>query len=237
MRSACPTIQTKCFCNWCLLCLLLTLQISLVASASTRKSECQHSGNGRLQYMWGDALRNSDCVGPDGLEYPNILVDSIVTNSVNVTLRQKREAASQESWDSERLRLELLDRWLWANGNVDNSIPGPGRRGKDEKDGTKKCHLEAGSKLCETEYNTTAPLFGVSMTSGDTVAIVQKFPDLLQQVVYERCLHPECQMLKGSCHQSYVPYLLLTVPLGPVTLTGQDYILVESGCVCKMTGS
>lgn len=23
------------------------------------------------------------------------------------------------------------------------------------------------------------------------------------------------------------------IPLGPVTLTGQDYVLVESGCVCR----
>jgi len=30
-----------------------------------------------------------------------------------------------------------------------------------------------------------------------------------------------------------VPYLFLVIPLGPVTLTGQDYVLVESGCVCK----
>uniref|UniRef100_T1H648 Uncharacterized protein n=1 Tax=Megaselia scalaris TaxID=36166 RepID=T1H648_MEGSC len=27
--------------------------------------------------------------------------------------------------------------------------------------------------------------------------------------------------------------LFLVIPLGPVTLTGQDYVLVESGCVCK----
>lgn len=30
-----------------------------------------------------------------------------------------------------------------------------------------------------------------------------------------------------------MPYLFLVIPLGPVTLTGQDYVLVESGCVCK----
>ena len=33
--------------------------------------------------------------------------------------------------------------------------------------------------------------------------------------------------------QTYVPYLFLVIPLGPVTLTGQDYVLVESGCVCQ----
>lgn len=43
----------------------------------------------------------------------------------------------------------------------------------------------------------------------------------------------ECDVVRGECTQTYVPYLFLVIPLGPVTLTGQDYILVESGCVCK----
>ena len=70
-------------------------------------------------------------------------------------------------------------------------------------------------------------------------------------------------MLHGECVQTYVPYLFLVIPLGnyskkltyikfniqlivnqnfkmitwlitgPVTLTGQDYVLVESGCTCR----
>jgi hypothetical protein len=43
----------------------------------------------------------------------------------------------------------------------------------------------------------------------------------------------ECDILRGECVQTYVPYLFLVIPLGPVTLTGQDYVLVESGCVCR----
>lgn len=43
----------------------------------------------------------------------------------------------------------------------------------------------------------------------------------------------ECDVVRGQCTQTYVPYLFLVIPLGPVTLTGQDYVLVESGCVCK----
>lgn len=43
----------------------------------------------------------------------------------------------------------------------------------------------------------------------------------------------ECSVLRGECTQTYVPYLFLVIPLGPVTLTGQDYVLVESGCVCR----
>ncbi|CAG9834685.1 unnamed protein product [Diabrotica balteata] len=198
-------------------------------------------------------------------------------------------------------------------------------------------------RLCKTRYNTTAPMYGVSLTSGQPVTIVQKFPDLLQQVVFESsigsefsdfnsdddlndkdysvtesdcstegvthyigkfiirpwcnaelivpvkenyyrrvfrsqynigyklpktdkcqtcesynvslksnkenaeecqqikcydnttkvCESSECDVVRGECTQTYVPYLFLVIPLGPVTLTGQDYVLVESGCVCR----
>lgn len=47
------------------------------------------------------------------------------------------------------------------------------------------------------------------------------------------CRSSQCDVVRGDCVQTYVPYLFLVIPLGPVTLTGQDYILVESGCVCK----
>lgn len=47
----------------------------------------------------------------------------------------------------------------------------------------------------------------------------------------------ECDLIRGECTQTYVPYLFLVIPLGPVTLTGQDYVLVESGCVCKPKNS
>lgn len=49
------------------------------------------------------------------------------------------------------------------------------------------CPSASPSRLCKTRYNTTAPMFGVSLTSGQPVTIVQKFPDLLQQVIYEVC--------------------------------------------------
>ncbi|XP_039294098.1 uncharacterized protein LOC120353623 [Nilaparvata lugens] len=54
--------------------------------------------------------------------------------------------------------------------------------------------------------------------------------------VFSPCLPhrtSECDVVRGECTQTYVPYLFLVIPLGPVTLTGQDYVLVESGCVCK----
>ena len=43
----------------------------------------------------------------------------------------------------------------------------------------------------------------------------------------------QCDLIHGECVQTYVPYLFLVIPLGPVTLTGQDYVLVESGCTCR----
>ncbi len=43
------------------------------------------------------------------------------------------------------------------------------------------------ARLCKSSFNTTAPMYGVSLTSGKPVTIVQIFPDLLQQVVYETC--------------------------------------------------
>lgn len=51
---------------------------------------------------------------------------------------------------------------------------------------TEKCNATP-ARLCKTRYNTTAPMYGVSLTSGQPVTIVQKFPDLLQQVVFEVC--------------------------------------------------
>lgn len=43
------------------------------------------------------------------------------------------------------------------------------------------------ARLCKTRYNTTAPMYGISLTNGQPVTIVQKFPDLLQQIVFEVC--------------------------------------------------
>lgn len=60
--------------------------------------------------------------------------------------------------------------------------------------------------------------------------LLRNFPDLTFNL---RPRSSECDVVRGDCVQTYVPYLFLVIPLGPVTLTGQDYVLVESGCVCK----
>ena len=54
---------------------------------------------------------------------------------------------------------------------------------------SKTCEPAEGtpSRLCKSTFNTTAPMYGVSLTSGKPVTVVQIFPDLLQQVIYETC--------------------------------------------------
>lgn len=60
---------------------------------------------------------------------------------------------------------------------------GSAKRGENELDDVKFDF----NRLPAFRYNTTAPMYGVSLTSGQPVTIVQKFPDLLQQVVFEVC--------------------------------------------------
>ena len=42
-------------------------------------------------------------------------------------------------------------------------------------------------------------------------------------IIFSLCFvsSSECEVLHGECIQTYVPYLFLVIPLGPVTLTGQ----------------
>ena len=61
------------------------------------------------------------------------------------------------------------------------------REAAEEKEDTQCTVGGAPPRLCKSTYNTTAPMYGVSLTSGQPVTIVQKFPDLLQQVIYETC--------------------------------------------------
>lgn len=71
-------------------------------------------------------------------------------------------------------------RFVYFNNTYVNSILG-------KASGREETSCPTPSRLCKTRYNTTAPMYGVSLTSGQPVTIVQKFPDLLQQVVFEVC--------------------------------------------------
>lgn len=52
-----------------------------VETTTIRESEseeyeklCGHSGNGRLQYVWGDAFEDTDCLGPNMQRYPSLVM-------------------------------------------------------------------------------------------------------------------------------------------------------------------
>ncbi|OQV23950.1 hypothetical protein BV898_02297 [Hypsibius exemplaris] len=86
---------------------------------------------------------------------------------------------------------------------------------------------------CETTTDVVTPINATSATSGATVWIAQ-FPGLfIQTITYSKCKRSKCWYLNGGCRQIFSPYLLITHPPGPVSIFGQDYVLVESGCVCE----
>ncbi|XP_014220404.1 uncharacterized protein LOC106648209 [Trichogramma pretiosum] len=210
---------------------LQALVLVLLAVVSTKieaASKCQGSG---LKYVWGDALTDStDCLGPNNMQYPTGAIARTFKNVWPGSSRTARHYQDRETIDPEITRQTLLQNYKAASG--DHHIASSTRIGRSYSN---KDSCGDSTRLCKTRYNTTAPMYGVSLTSGQPVTIVQKFPDLLQQVVFEVCESKECDTIYGECTQTYVPYLFLVIPLGPVTLTGQDYVLVESGCVCKPT--
>nr|CAD7601983.1 unnamed protein product [Timema genevievae] len=218
---------------WLLLSMVL---LSVVSEASNKCSGI----NQPLKYIWGDAMTDPpDCIGPNGEPYPAATVARTFRSS-NLW-GNGRTGRSYGHMDPQITQRALLHNYQLANNAV-NSWDFPGnRKGRGSGDFTSTSNslgsndLCSGTpaRLCKARYNTTAPMYGVSLTSGQPVTIVQKFPDLLQQVVFEVCESSECDVVRGECKQTYVPYLFLVIPLGPVTLTGQDYVLVESGCVCK----
>lgn len=214
----------------------------LLLDTVTLAERCAGSSK-KLQYLMGDALTDSrDCAGPEGTPYPHKEIDEFIRrNKFSSNSRTGRNlVAKSEVQDPFRTRDELLSAHQLAKTGKISSIHSIGRSKRAAAEppvvnGTSGGCVVGGAppRLCRSSYNTTAPMYGVSLTSGQPVTIVQKFPDLLQQVIYETCESSECDILHGECIQTYVPYLFLVIPLGPVTLTGQDYVLVESGCTCR----
>lgn len=185
------------------------------------------------QNLCGDAMSDDpkNYIGPSGEMYPYKEIERQVLSSS----RQGRSGKSlfsdkAETTDPWATQKNLMKAYSLSRDGM--PVNGISRNTRDTEES--KCVIGgAPPRLCKSTYNTTAPMYGVSLTSGQPVTIVQKFPDLLQQVIYETCDSTECEVLHGECIQTYVPYLFLVIPLGPVTLTGQDYVLVESGCTCR----
>lgn len=234
----------------------------LVSYTSGSLSPCgTKSGSPTLEYVVGDALIDSaNCLGPEGTPYPIDEVRALLPKFREATSgssrRQGRNFFGVQS--PEETRKELLHLYSLTktnkinqhllvrskrqaegatNATVSNTTVTASDDNSDNKDKMTElkstCTSSTPARLCKSTFNTTAPMYGVSLTSGKPVTIVQIFPDLLQQVVYETCDSKECDLIHGECVQTYVPYLFLVIPLGPVTLTGQDYVLVESGCSCR----
>jgi len=234
--------------------------LSLV-SLSQASSYCSGYDKVQKNSIYGDALNDSpDCLARDGKAYPSNELKRMLPQLQKMYRggsRQGRNMFGTPHVQSPDLTTqELLNvHKLATEGRIDEistHIRQKRQAGK-EKDSSAEANetttMEPGedkrpptclpdsevtpARLCKSTFNTTAPMYGVSLTSGEPVTIVQIFPDLLQQVVYEMCDAKECDILHGECVQTYVPYLFLVIPLGPVTLTGQDYVLVESGCSCR----
>jgi len=184
------------------------------------------------QYLSGDAMFDSqNCIGPGGEMYPYKEIERHIS-SIHRQGRSGKSLFSEptEATDPWTTHKNLMKAYELSRDGM--PVNGISRSTRDAEE--KQCVIGgAPPRLCKSTYNTTAPMYGVSLTSGQPVTIVQKFPDLLQQVIYETCDSSECEVLHGECIQTYVPYLFLVIPLGPVTLTGQDYVLVESGCTCR----
>ncbi|XP_026293525.1 uncharacterized protein LOC113217715 isoform X1 [Frankliniella occidentalis] len=229
---------------WCAAGALVVLVLSQGVSVA---SECTPGAGHGLKYLWGDAMNDPlNCIGPSGNPYPSAAIArswgrgnsgswSAGLWAQGVSARTGRASAAPTTLDPRVTQQALLRQYEITNKQAEMEHSArTARSGYSQRDA---CPTTAPTRLCKTRYNTTAPMYGVSLTSGQPVTIVQKFPDLLQQVVFEVCESSECDVVRGECTQTYVPYLFLVIPLGPVTLTGQDYVLVESGCVCRPKSS
>ncbi|XP_055382489.1 uncharacterized protein LOC129612754 [Condylostylus longicornis] len=230
---------------------ILYQQIIIVNAAlwSNYPTHEKCSNKPSLKYLSGDALTDDiNCIGPNNSPYPSAAVARMFSNwNAGGTTRRGRQSRFPATLDPSVTQSALLRAYSEANEEGEShrrygrSLNGASTSSSSSQSSSTSTSSSSSSgqcggtpaRLCKTRYNTTAPMYGVSLTSGQPVTIVQKFPDLLQQVVFEVCESSECDVVRGECTQTYVPYLFLVIPLGPVTLTGQDYVLVESGCVCK----
>ncbi|CAB3370709.1 Hypothetical predicted protein [Cloeon dipterum] len=177
--------------------------LARVAWSASGSSLCSGNLGGQQgKYTWGDALTDSpDCIGPKGSPYPSAQIARMFGKSrggegfwTGSSRTGRGTFGSTPLMEPLVTRKALLKAYEISKGNnaVESIRSGRGSSkmfptspataaGKDA------CAYNMPGRLCKTRYNTTAPMYGVSLTSGQPVTIVQKFPDLLQQVVFEVC--------------------------------------------------
>nr|XP_023020349.1 uncharacterized protein LOC111508933 [Leptinotarsa decemlineata] len=159
---------------------ITTILYSIFNSAIARIST-QCEGGGGLKYLWGDALSDSpECTGPNNMPYPSAAIERSFRGS-NPWSGNFRSGRSQKTIDPFLTRNALLA----AHQQNIGEAPSLTRKGRAANVSPAGLCPGTPARLCKTRYNTTAPMYGVSLTSGQPVTIVQKFPDLLQQVVFE----------------------------------------------------
>ncbi|PSN57917.1 hypothetical protein C0J52_00230, partial [Blattella germanica] len=175
----------------------------VITSVAGVGRKCEGIGQ-PLKYLWGDALNDPpDCIGPSGNPYPAATVARTFRSTSG--WGSSRTGRSFSPVDPTLTQRTLLENYQLANDAASGIIRSSSRTGRSglHKYTPRETCSGTPARLCKTRYNTTAPISN------------------------------ECDVVRGECTQTYVPYLFLVIPLGPVTLTGQDYVLVESGCVCK----
>uniref|UniRef100_T1JII9 Uncharacterized protein n=1 Tax=Strigamia maritima TaxID=126957 RepID=T1JII9_STRMM len=135
---------------------------------------CQQWNGRRQRNIWGDYLLEPTCLGPNGEKYPKDKVNRLVSQLPGYPFRNGRTLS-----DPIQVQEKLLQSYKKFNG-LD-------RNWRMVRSALDSCNNITTARLCQTEFNTTVPMYGISMTSGEPVTIVQKFPNLLQQIVYEEC--------------------------------------------------
>merc|ERR1719330_945076 len=140
-------------------------------------------GSAGLKNLWGDALTDPiSCIGPKGQMYPHHEVAALAAREGRAK-EGRRGRSLFSSLPSTLPPSVTQQRLLQAYGEAREG----GLLSRSKREDTAGCVVGgAPPRLCKSTYNTTAPMYGVSLTSGQ-----------------------------------------------PVTLTGQDYVLVESGCTCR----
>jgi len=236
--------------------------VGLLSSCYCKKAVyCSGWDKTEQNSIYGDALKDPEnCRSRTGEAYPSEKLKRMRPQLMKLYQGSSRDSRSMKSHIQrpEMTREQLMEYHVLASQGRINELSKSIREKRQAEDNSTEATVNSNgtsaessaastprpqtcvpdneltpARLCKSTFNTTAPMYGVSLTSGEPVTIVQIFPDLLQQVVFEMCDAKECDVLHGECVQTYVPYLFLVIPLGPVTLTGQDYVLVESGCTCR----
>ncbi|GAV08446.1 hypothetical protein RvY_18132 [Ramazzottius varieornatus] len=186
----------------------------------------------------------ADCIrGSDGLKHITTEMDSQCATGMEGNqqahgLRQGKSLSSAASFGPFQANPQAIPKSLMeVHADMRELLDTAGGRlrmaRKSDDFCTDKGCFDLPSSPCETTTDVVTPINATSATSGATVWIAQ-FPGLfVQTITYSKCKRTKCWYVNGGCRQLFTPYLFITHPPGPVSIFGQDYVLVESGCTCE----